>query len=193
MGYLEPDRRQLMKHGISPIQLLLLSVIASVALMVWGCTGDDDQSQPRTPEQNSSTVTPKAESTATVAPTLEREVIEDYMDYVEGYKKALLDLDIRQVEAFASGDELQSIRQEIEKLRAQGVALRVVVTHNPVVAQISGNSAVIVDEMVNNSFYVNAQTKEPPVASGSGEVLRNSFRLEKARERWVVTQVTRQQ
>lgn len=182
-----------MKGATSPIQLLLRTVIAFTTLMVLACTGDENQSQTESPGENSSSVTPVAEATPTATQTVEGEVIEDYMDYVEGYKKALLDLDIRQVEAFASGDELQSIRQEIEKLRAQGVALRVVVTHNPVVAQISGNSAVVVDEMVNNSFYVNAQTKEPPVASGSGEVLRNSFRLEKVRDRWVVTQVTRQQ
>jgi hypothetical protein len=72
------------------------------------------------------------------------------------------------------------------------VALRVVISHNPVVVEATNSAARLLDEMVNNSFYVDPVTKNPPAASGSGEVLRDTFQLEKREGRWVVVMSTRQ-
>jgi len=87
---------------------------------------------------------------------------------------------------------LQLIRDEIEGLRSQGLALRTVVTHNPVILQASESSAVLYDEIVNNSFYVDPQTKDPPVAPGSGEILRDTYYLESTNGQWMVVRSTRQ-
>ena len=165
------------------------------ALASFACGGGSKDSEAQRagsdPTGVSPTVIQSAQPTATL--TTEDEVLAAYMQYVDAYKQALFELDAKYVDGFAVGTELQSIRQERDKLRTPGVALKVVLTHNPVVAERTATSAVVVDEMINNSFYVDAKTKQPPVASGSGEVLRNSFRLEKVNNRWVVTQAFRQE
>jgi hypothetical protein len=168
--------------------------VALVGVLVLACSGGGNDSAGDVVRGETSTPTAgSARPTATAAPMVEQEILEAYMDYVDAYKKALLELDASYVEGFAAGTELESIRREIEQLRLQGLALRVVLTHSPVVVERSATTAVVLDEMVNNSFQVDAETKEPPVASGSGEILRNSFRLEKVGDRWVVTQVFRNQ
>ena len=49
----------------------------------------------------------------------------------------------------------------------------------------------MVDEIVNNSFLVDAETKEPPEAEGSGERFQDTFDMEKVDGRWVVVKTTR--
>jgi hypothetical protein len=162
-------------------------------LLLVACSGGDD-SQDKTGSTETATQSGgSARGTVTPTPTVDDEILAGYMDYVEAYKRALLDLDARHVEGFAAGAELDNVRREVEELRSRGVALRLVLTHKPVVVERSATTAVVLDEMVNNSFQVDAKTKEPPVASGSGEILRNSFRLEMIGNRWVVTQVFRNQ
>ena len=130
--------------------------------------------------------------TPTPRPSVEDEVMAAYTRYWDAYGQALLNLDATLVEGVASGEELQRIREEVEGLRSQGLALRVVVEHNPVILEASANSAVLFDETVNNSFYVDPQTKEPPEASGSGEILRDTFYFEKVNGQWMVVRSTRQ-
>ena len=72
------------------------------------------------------------------------------------------------------------VRDEVAKLRAQSVALRIVIEHNPVVVESSNTTAVVYDEMTNNSFYVDPATKEPPEAAGTGEMLKDAFFLERS-------------
>jgi hypothetical protein len=119
-------------------------------------------------------------------------VLAAYLLYWDAYSKSVLNLDAGMMNGTATGDELQSIKAEIEQLRSQGVALRVVVTHKPVVVEISATSATLLDEMVNNSFFVDPITKNPPIASGSGNVLKDTYRLQKIDGRWVVTGSVRQ-
>jgi hypothetical protein len=51
----------------------------------------------------------------------------------------------------------------------------------------------VVDNIVNNSFLVDAETKEPPEAEGSGDRFQDTFSLEKIDGRWVVVKSTRVQ
>lgn len=168
---------------------LIVTVLMAAALTA--CGGDNDDSANNT---DSTDPRPTVAASATPSPTatVEDEIVAAYLRYWEAYTKAALNLDSSAVEGFASGDELGSIRQEIESLRLQGVALRVVLTHKPVVIETTANSATLLDEMVNNSFYVDPKTKEPPIASGSGEVLRDTFYLQKVDGKWVVTRSVRQ-
>jgi hypothetical protein len=184
-----------MRTYTSFLKASLTSMLVVWALAAFACGGGGKDSAAQRggsdPIGVSPTVAQSTQPTATL--TTEDEVLAAYMQYVDAYKQALFELDAKYVDGYAAGAELQSIRQEIDKLRTQGVALKVVLTHNPVVAERTANSAVVVDEMINSSFYVDAKTKQPPVASGSGEVLRNSFRLERVNNRWVVTQAFRQE
>ncbi len=128
--------------------------------------------------------TPTAEPTATAtasAPTASATA------YWDAYADAVLHLDITRVERFVSGAELASIREEIEKLRADGVALRVVVEHDFAVIDVTGAVALVEDQIVDNTFYVDAKTLDPPTAAGSGDRYRDLVRLERLDGRWTVT------
>lgn len=170
------------------LQLFLIAVLGAMPL---ACVGKDGDA--RTPPP-SPVVTSSPTSTATPrAPqSLVDEVLEAYMAYWEAYSLALLNLDPAQAEPVAAGEELERIHEEIGTLRSQGVAARVVVQHNSAVVEVSKGSAVIFDEMVDNSFYVDPVTKEPPIASGSGEVLRDLFYLERVDGKWIVVRSVRQ-
>lgn len=171
-------------------------VVGSVlVLLVVACNGGGGStSTPVTqaPATASAVATGTRNSTPTPSPSLEEQINTAYSRYWEAYGQALLNLDAGLVATVAAGDELQRIKQEIETLRSQGVALRVVIKHNPLIAEASANSATILDEMVNNSFYVNPKTKDPPQASGSGERLRDTFYLQKVGDQWQVVRSTRQ-
>ncbi len=164
---------------------------AIAAIAVAACGGGDASPTP-TPTATvaaSPTVTP-TEPPAIATPSLEEiadEVAQAYLAYLDAYAEAVLHLDIALVEAFVAGDELESIREEIEMLRVDGVALRVVAEHDVTVIDVTGDTALVADEIVDNTFYVDARTLEPPEAEGSGDTYRDLVTLERIDGRWLVT------
>src|SRR5690606_5310847 len=114
------------------------------------------------------------------------EVADAYLAYWDAYSAALLELDVSLVEGHAAGEELERIREEIEMLRADGVALRVVVEHDFAVVAASDSQAAVVDRYVNNSFYVDPVTKDPPTGTGSGDTIQDSFVMEPVDGHWMV-------
>lgn len=181
------------RRSLGPVGLFV--VLGTLVLMIGACDGGDGGEPPTRVGDSSPTPRPAATQTPEITPTPtsspEEDVTEAYLAYWRAYGEALLSLDPMLVEGVAADQELQRIREEIEGLRSQGVALRVVVEHNPVILELSDTSAVLFDEIVNNSFYVDPETKEPPEASGSGEVLRDTFYLEKINGHWIVVRSTR--
>lgn len=164
---------------------------AVAAIAIAACGGGDAAPTPTAtaPVAVSPAVTP-TEPPVTGTPTLEEiaeAVTKAYLAYLEAYAEAVLHLDISLVEAFAAGNELESIREEIEMLRADGVALRVVAEHDITVIDVTGDTALIADEIVDNTFYVDARTLEPPEAEGSGDTYRDLVTLERIDGRWLVT------
>lgn len=164
--------------------LLLLGVVFSTA-----CSNSDSTEGPPPTETPTAVHTATAASSPPVMP--EAEVIAAYETYLEAYRQALLELDSGLVADHVAGEELSRVIEEIEGLRSQGLAMRVVTIHNPVVMNLSASSAVVFDEVVNNSFYVDAITKDPPVASGSGETLSQTFYLERVDGEWIVVRSER--
>jgi len=176
------------------LQSVSLASVALAIVIVTACGGDDEPSVTSTPTPTA-TRTASTTNTPAVTPTLsiEEEVGTAYLAYWDAYAQAVLNLDTGLVEGSAAGEELASIRAEIETLQADGVALRVVVAHDFLVVPTSETAATVVDEVTNNSFYVNPVTKDPPEAEGSGELTRYTFFLERAGERWVVTRGLREE
>lgn len=171
----------------------LLAAFGVISLVLSACNGGGDE--PATPV-NEPSPTPSPAVTATPAqtptPSLEDQVSEAYLRYWDAYSDALFELDATLAQGVASGEELNRIREEIADLRAQGLALKTVVEHDFVVVEAAEESATLLDEIVNNSFFIDAETKEPPQAEGSGEVLRDTFYLEKVDGQWMVVRSTRQ-
>jgi len=174
-------------------RLVLLVALGLIALVVVACNGGGGD--PTTPAgEPSPTPSPAVTATAEATPTpsLEDQVSEAYLRYWDAYSDALFELDATLAQRVASGEELDRIREEIDDLRSRGLALKTVVDHDFVVVEASAESATLLDEIVNNSFFIDAETKEPPQAEGSGEVLRDTFYLEKVDGQWMVVRSTRQ-
>jgi hypothetical protein len=131
--------------------------------------------------------TPAVQAVApTATPAPQDEVLAAYRRYWEAYSQALLNLDPTLVQAVAAGVRLQRIQEEINELRRRGVAARTNVINNPALVEIDTYSATIYDELINNSFYVDAVTKQPSEASGPGEIVRDTYQLQKIDGVWKV-------
>lgn len=172
-----------MRAGITSIGIACAAVLLA-------CGGGSSTPTPAVTADPTTPAATAAVPTATATPSrdaLVAEVSAAYLAYWDAYADAVLHLDITRVERFATGAELKGIREEIEKLRADGVALRVVVKHDFAVIDVTGTSGLVDDQIVDNTFYVDAKTLEPPTAAGSGDTYRDLVRLERIDGRWVVT------
>jgi hypothetical protein len=174
--------------GMKTMHVMLMGALLVATGMLAACNGDDVSDGAATPSASPSAVE-TAEPTAT--PSLEDEVGAAYLQYWDAYSAALLELDVSLAEEFASGEQLQRIREEIDGFRSQGVALRTVVDHDFVVVEASATTATVLDEIVNNSFFVDPVTKDPPTAEGSGETFTDTYELDKVGSRWIVVDGSR--
>lgn len=160
----------------------VLCLVVAGSLSV-ACGNGANPSTPTPTIVTSATATP----TPTATPSVESQVSVAYLSYWDAYASAVLNLDAQLVHSVAMGDELKRLTEEIDKLRADGVALRVIVEHDFAVVQATNSKATVVDRVVNNSFFVDPLTKNPPRAEGNGEVLRYTFFMELVNGRWLVT------
>jgi hypothetical protein len=88
--------------------------------------------------------------------------------------------------------ELARNVKQVEDLKAQSQAAKVVITrHSIAFTKVSPDQAEIYDEYVNQSYLVDAQTKQPLVTPGPGGVAKVSFQLRKIDGVWKVTDGTR--
>jgi hypothetical protein len=176
-------------------RLAILAASALIALLLVACDGGGGE--PTTPAGEPSptasrAVTATAEATPTPTASVEEEATQAYLDYWDAYAEAVLNLDASLLQGVAAGEELQRIQDEIEELRSQGSAVRIRVEHNYVIVDSSPDSVALFDEITNNSFLVDAESKEPTDAPGSGEILRDTFYLDKTGDTWLVVRSTRQ-
>src|SRR3989304_6075589 len=119
-------------------RLALLAAFGVISLVLAACNGGGDG--PSTPVHGPAP-TPSPAVTATPAqtptPSLEDQVSEAYLRYGDAYSDALFELDATLAQGVASGEELDRIREEIDDLRSQGLALKTVVDHDFVVVEAS--------------------------------------------------------
>ena len=168
-----------------------LALWLGVVAIACGGGGSDPNAEMGGDNPGVSVPTVPALASVTATPTVEQDVLAAYARYWDAYSLALYNLDASLVEGVATGDELQRIREEVANLKSQGRAARVVVTHKPVVIEASSTEARLLDEMVNNSFLVDPVTKDPPAASGSGVVLKDTYYFQRLDGRWMVMRSTR--
>ena len=174
-----------------PYRVGLLGLAFAATMLGVACRGAEVTPPSANTAPATQTAAPPSAQSATPAASPEKEVERAYLAYWDAYAAAVLNLDATLVEGFAAGTDRDAIREEIEKLRADAVAVRVVVKHDPLIVMTSESTATVVDQMTNNSFYVDPVTKDPPQADGSGNVLRDTYFLEKVAGRWVVVRGSR--
>lgn len=175
---------------VSAAAILVVTFALSGALAAAACgTSTGRDATPTVAATPSSTPTVAASPT----PLPEEAVRIAYLAYWDAYSSALLNLDATRVEGVASGDELQRIKDEVDLLRSQRVAARVVIEHDFAVVQVADRAATVVDRFVDRSFYVDPVTRQPPQGSGEGKVVMDTFQLERSTDsRWFVIRSTRQ-
>ena len=145
---------------------------AAVAIPIGGSTADVDDAAPEVPEPGTRPV--------------ELEVLEAYLAYWRAYSDAVLYLDFPLVEPWLAGREALDVEREIERLRAEGLALRISVEHDPQAILMSRSEARVVDRLTSRSFYVDAGSLEPAEREIEGELLFETTTMELTGERWRV-------
>jgi hypothetical protein len=140
----------------------------------------------------SPTQSPQAAAASGGPQTPERAVEQAYLRYWDVYAAALLELDDSRLSEVASADELRRIQDEITRYRRAGYAVRVRVTHNYVVVDVTADEARVADEMVDRSFRVDPVTKNPPQGPDVGTTVRDLFVLQRIDGVWKVTKSVRE-
>src|SRR6266536_931008 len=119
-----------------------------------------------TPVPNLGSSTPAALATAfaspsprpTVDPGLAEQVTEAYQRYWQLRAEALFALDTSRLDQVAAGEHLDQLIAYVGELRSRGEASQTNVDHHFVVLEASAKEAVIGDNYVSNSVFVDAMT-----------------------------------
>jgi len=176
-----------------PARPEFLAALALIALLLAACNGEGGE--PTTPAgEPSPTPSPAVTATAeaTQTPTVEEVVIEAYLRYWEVYGEGVFDLDTSRLGEVMTGSRLERAVDEIESLRQDGRAVKIVVENRPVVVQVKGDQAVVFDEYENQSYLIDPETKEPIGDPGTGEVIRDTVTLTRSGQTWKVLDSVRE-
>lgn len=152
------------------------------------------------------TTTPVSSSAATpmpgITPTLpgglrladsplEREVQAAYLRYWDVLTEANLSLDTSRLPEVTAGRELAQAQQQVEELKGKGKAAKVDVEHRIALAKVTPDEAVVADEYLNKSVYVDPVTKAEFKTTAPPTVEKLSFTLRKIDGQWKVVEAVR--
>lgn len=174
-------------------RLELMAVLGLIGLLLAACNGGGGE--PTTPAgEPSPTPSPAVTATAeaTPTPTVEEAVIEAYLRYWDVYGEGLYDLDTSRLSEVMTGPRLERALDEVENLREEGRAVKIVVENHPVVVQVEGDQAVLFDEYENQSHFIDPATKEPVGDPGTKEVIRDTVTLTRSGQTWKVLDSVRE-
>lgn len=141
-------------------------------------------------DTSSGTTQPTASAANRQSP--EQAVEQAYLRYWDVYASAALNLDTSQLYEVATGDELQRMRDEIAGFRQAGYAVRVRVSHDYLVFDVTSGAARVSDEIVDRSFRVDPVTKNPPEGSNEATTVRDLFIFTRADGAWKVAKSVRE-
>lgn len=117
---------------------------------------------------------------------LEREIEEAYYHYWDVLRQAYLDLDTSRLKEVMSDAELDRQVEQIGELKAKGKAAKLQVDHRIAFVRVSPDHAVIYDEYVNRSSFVDPITKQELPTEAPPETEKISFEMKKIDSTWKV-------
>ena len=117
---------------------------------------------------------------------LEREIEAAYLRYWQIRTQAYLDLDTSHLAEVMADEELARNEAQIRDLKAQGRAAKLDVEHRIAFAKVAPDSAIIYDEYLNKSVFVDVQTKQELKTSEPPEREKISFYMQKIGGVWKV-------
>lgn len=169
------------------------TALGAIVLVIVACKGGGGEPTARVTEPSA---TPSPIATATVQPTPtvspEEAVIQAYLHYWDVYGEGLYDLDTNRLSEVMTGPRLERALDEVENLREEGRAVKIVVENQPVVVQLEGDRAVVFDEYENKSHFIDPATKEPVGEPGAREVIRDTVTLTRSGQTWKVLDSVRE-
>lgn len=122
---------------------------------------------------------------------LEKEIIDGYLRYWNVRSQAYYDLDPTRLSEVMAGAELAREEEGIRKLRADGRAGGWDVDLNFRIDKATPEEAVVYDEYVNRSVYLDAVTKQELPTKEPPGVFKISFLMKKVDGVWKVVDGTR--
>jgi hypothetical protein len=133
---------------------------------------------------------PNASAVPTVDPSLSADVGRAYEMFWHVRSQALLELDKTHLAEVMDGDYLEGIEQLIDSLRSEGRAIKTKVTLSYSVVSATAESAQVLDDVEDNSVYVNIGTEEP-LSSPTADQFRLLYRLQNFSGVWKVVDSVR--
>jgi hypothetical protein len=132
-------------------------------------------------------VVPTATPLPTIDPTLAAEIGEAYESYWRVSSQALLDLDPTHLSDVMEGPYLQSFEIRLDNLRASGKAIKTQVTLNYKVVEATDTTAVVIDRVEDDSYYVSPGS-EDPLSDPANDLLRLELKLINDSGTWKVVE-----
>ena len=118
---------------------------------------------------------------------LEREVQAAYLRYWDVRTQAFLNLDSSRLSEVMAGDELTRAEKYIQDLRSQGRAAKMDVEHRIALPKVTPDEAIVYDEYLNKSVFVDPVTKQELKTGAPVETVKVSFYLSRIDGQWKVT------
>jgi hypothetical protein len=144
---------------------------------------------------SSRVLTPMSTASARVTleqlPPLHREIAEAYLRYWDVLTQAHFDVDASRLGEVLAGVELERTENDIRRLRAEGRASRLEVELHFRILQATPNDAVVADQYVNRSVYVDAVTKQEIPTKEPPSVTKIDVQMRKLDGVWKVVDVAR--
>jgi|SRR5581483_1919843 len=129
---------------------------------------------------------------ATSADPRAQDVANAYQHYWQVYSDALLNVDSSHIADIATGDEATRIQSEIDGIRKQKEAVRVVVKHSYFVFDVTATQAKVYDEITDGSYTVDPVTKQAGNIPTDTNLEKDTYFFEFLNGGWKVTKSTRQ-
>jgi hypothetical protein len=126
-------------------------------------------------------------------PDLAQQIDAAYRRYWDVVTQAEFDLDTTHIAEVMTGAELDRERKLIDDLRSQSKAGKTDVEHHSKVMYATTAEAVVYDEYVNHSIFIDAVTKQPLSNERPSKVWKVSYLLKKSDGGWKVIDGVRHQ
>jgi hypothetical protein len=166
--------------------MLTLAAVASV-LLVAACSDD----APSSPSATVATESSAEDSTTTTTRelTVEEQVEAAYLHAWDLYTDAMSSVDPSALEEAFAERALEIVTADVAKLAADGQRGRMSVEHNYEIA-VEGGSATVVDNYVNHSVLLDADTGEA-LEPDPNKVLEYTYTFRLIEDMWKVIAITR--
>jgi hypothetical protein len=114
------------------------------------------------------------------------EIEQAYLHYWDVRTQAYLNLDTSHLGEVMAGAELDRMTQQINGLKANGRAVRVDIDHHYLLKSTAPDRAVVYDEYLNRSLYLDATSKQVIPTSSAPATEKVSYDLQKIDGVWKV-------